>query len=540
MSADQDRAGQARAQQQRVGQGALSRFGIWTQVVITSVLALTAVLLVNWLAGRPGIRTRWDLTQKNTNTLSTAALGVIDRLQSDIAIDIFYRDEENDLLRGVVRIVHQRTMRLLSTVREWSAGRIDVRVNDPRDGQTVAARLQELRLRGFENCLVLSRTTSDGTLRREVVTYTGDLAALDPGSPDPYRPPSILEYRGERAIVRALLAVTRGDTLDVRFSTGHGEFELSSTDEGGLDLLHGMLADEGLLVGTWNPAEDGDIPEECRCLSIIAPMAAFDDAALDRIETWVRAGGRLVVAPHPTDELMLRSRLPELMERFGIALQVGLVCQPTMDPNLGKLNIGDISVSAFQVLPDDMHRHPVMDPIRLDRRSFMPLASHPVRVALQPPDGVSLPLYTSSVQSWVDNFPTDWIPNESTETVGQKVDMAVATVFRVSQELVGALEEQPQARIVTLGSSGMFRNQLFAYNEDLLRNVYNWVLDREYRLSISPRDPDVRRIPVERRENLARINQVAWGWLPGLCLGLGLWTAWRRRRGAPRSKRRSG
>ena len=56
--------------------GRLSRVGTGFQVALTVALATTAVLLVNWLAARPGIRQRLDLTSTSENTLSTATSGL--------------------------------------------------------------------------------------------------------------------------------------------------------------------------------------------------------------------------------------------------------------------------------------------------------------------------------------------------------------------------------------------------------------------------------------------------------------------------------
>ena len=96
------------------------------------------------------------------------------------------------------------------------------------------------------------------------------------------------------------------------------------------------------------------------------------------------------------------------------------------------------------------------------------------------------------------------------------------------------LEQEIEARIVLVGGAFTFANSIFRQNQDFLRNLYNWVLDREYRLSISPRPPDVR--IVQDVAKLPRINQVAWGWLPGLCLALGFLTAFLRSRGGPRAQ----
>ena len=89
------------------GQGRASRYGIGVMVAVSSVLALVALLAVNWLAGRPGIRARWDLTRAEQNTLSTAAGGVVERLRDDVTIDILFRPEEYPLT-DVARVAQMK------------------------------------------------------------------------------------------------------------------------------------------------------------------------------------------------------------------------------------------------------------------------------------------------------------------------------------------------------------------------------------------------------------------------------------------------
>lgn len=510
--------------------GALSRLGIGTQVTLTSLLALIAVLLVNYLAGRPGIRKRFDLTGTGQNTLSTATLGVLDRLPGDVTLDVFYRPDEIELLQGVVHIAYQRTARLLGSLREWSAGRIDVHYNDVSDPAAVEARLRELKLTGFENCVVVSYGE-----RREVLRLKGDLAVFDLGArpPDDFRPPRLVQFDGERAIVEAILQVTLGEVQEIYFSTGQGERAIFGESDEDMDRLAGLLADEGLRVNRWSPVEDGAVPEDCACLSIVRPTDQFTDEALDAVEAYVLGGGRLVVAPAADDSELARSRLGELLERFGIEVQNGIVCQPHVDPHSGQVTVGVRRVTAFPIHPDDMTAHPVVDPIRGDRRTFLVSGAKPLRVTRQPKAGVSSPLFTSQLQAWVDAFPMNLQP-DPLEAAGRKFALAVASDFRPEgAQIPAALEQEPRARIVTLGSSWIFTNYLFDSTRDLLRNAYNWALDREYRLSISPHNPDLRLIPEDRLSALPRINQFAWGWLPGICLAAGVITALARSRGGP-------
>jgi hypothetical protein len=62
-------------------------------VLFTTGLALAAVLLLNYFAGLPGIRSRirWDMTLDSRNTLSASTEGVLRNLQDKVEIDVFFR-----------------------------------------------------------------------------------------------------------------------------------------------------------------------------------------------------------------------------------------------------------------------------------------------------------------------------------------------------------------------------------------------------------------------------------------------------------------
>lgn len=512
-----------------LGQGRLARLGIGAQVALTGALALAAVLMLNWLAARPGVRQRFDLTAEDQNSLSTATTGVLERLPGEVTVDVFFRDEPGPL-RRVAESAMARTQRLLGLYRDLSNGKVRLRANDMGDTALIDQRRRDLRLRGIENCLVLSHGDA-----REVLTLNGDLATFDPGRPPPnYESARIKEYRGERAITGGLLEVTRGEELHVYFTTGHGELEIPDTGQAGLDSLVGLLQDEGLRVHRWNPLEDGPLPEDCACLSVLNPADRLADDTLDQIETHVRRGGRLVVAPHSGDERLRNSGLNDLLRRFDLEVQEGIVCQFRRDPNTNQPVTGDGTVAFFPINPANMARHSLVEPFRAAGRTFVMHMAHPVRVLAQPQGGLSAPLFTSEVASWVDTD-LDFTPQEGVERMGSKFDLAIASQFPPAEaEEAGALEENPQARIVLVGGAYAFTNSIYQHNADFLRNLYNWALDREYRISMSPRDPDLRLWPQGRLENLPSFNQIAWGWLPGLCLLLGILFAVLRARGGPR------
>ena len=505
------------------------RLWIASRVGLTMGLALVAVLLINWLAARPDLRVRMDWTATGQNTVGEASASVLERLPGTVTLDVFFRPEDPPL-NQVAAIAQDRTLRLLRTLRDASLDRIDLRHNDVRDTAAINQRLVELRLRGFENCVVVSYGE-----QREVVALNGGLAVFDPGAPPPDpRPARIVEFSAERALISAMLKVTRGAAREVYFVVGFGELKLDDNSNRGLSALDRQLAEDGLGVSRWNPLTDGPIPEDCACLSLIGPTDALSDGLLDAIEVWVRSGGRLVLAPAPEDSDLKTSRVGELSARFGIEIQEGIVCQPFVDGQTGRKSVGHLNVATFHVNYTNMGGQSLVLPIKRAERSFVMSLTHPVRRTTQPAGGVTAPLFFSSVESWVDGFEPgrfgpmlDYRPDATLEAANRRFELAQASAFPPEDASPQpSMEEKPQARVVVLGSSPAFMNGFFGNNRDLLRNVYNWVLEREYRLSISARNPDVRLIPVDKRATaLPRLSRLAWGYLPGLCLLLGILVA---------------
>ncbi|MGK0220740.1 MAG: hypothetical protein ACI9HE_004252, partial [Planctomycetota bacterium] len=129
---------------------------IGLQVLIAGVLALAAVVMVNWLAGRPGVRTRVDFTHTGRNSLDVATQLVLESLREPVEVDIFFRAARAPMTERVYE-VQMRTKKLLALSESLSAGLVQVRENDLMDRLAVQERMQQLHIRGLENCLVVSQ-----------------------------------------------------------------------------------------------------------------------------------------------------------------------------------------------------------------------------------------------------------------------------------------------------------------------------------------------------------------------------------------------
>ncbi len=517
--------------------GRLSRLGIGVQVFLSGVLALVAVLLINWLAGRPGIRQSLDLTATSRNTLATATLGVLERIEDTVRIDILYQPMQQPLAALGAEVMG-RTEKLLVLIETAAGGKIDVNAVDLADREAWSEIQQKLRLRGYENGLVVSRGD-----QRTFLALSGDIAVFDLGNPVPnaYVPPRIRQYTAEQAIVEAILDVTRGDQIHAYFTFGYGEPDALDEEENpGLGLLATALEVDGFRVHRWNFLEDGPLPEDCGLVVAIGPKAGWPDDMYAEIIDHVEKGGRLLVAPATRAEDMLRSDVPDLLEHFGLEVSEGRVMVPVIDRKTQRPVDGLPQNELHYITADLMSGHPMLSAIRAIGGGFAVPITHQIRVIQQPPDGVAQHLFSSAANAWIDSAPCNRKYERGIDGVAGSFPLA-ATVLRAPMQDVptpAGLEVIPEIRIVALGSESMFSNAHMqngqARAQDLARVAFNWVVNRDHRVAVPPRNPDLRFLPQDQPEGFVFVTRVAQFYLPGAALLMGILVWFLRTRGSRR------
>lgn len=521
-----------------------ARASIGSRVVVGGLLALAVVVLVNWLAGRPGIRLRVDLTSAGTASLDPATERVLAALPGPVTVDVFFRPEAPPLDQ-VAAAVQGRTLDLLELMRLDAGERFEVTAHDLTNTAAVRERLQELRINGLENCLVVSAPVEGEEVpARHVVPLFGAraCASVDLGNPDPnaWRPATVQSFDAERSLLAAVLKVTQGRRPALYFSWGHGEGDPFETDGDpeGFGRLETLLREDGFVTKRWNGAEDGAVPSDCTVLALLEPETPLSEDERASVDAFLARGGRLVIAPHADPGLLAASGIRDLCESLGIEVTDGLVCEPKRDPATTAPVVGGPQVAFVQALPTDMAPHPITGPYRDVGQPLWVPTSHGLRVARQPRLGLAQGIVRSPVRppgSWLDEPPFDWTPDDLEDR--QQRDLVVAW----SQALENSEGPIPddwvgERRAVVLGSGGLLQDavlrdpRLGPFNESFARNAFNWVADREYRVSVAPRDPRMERVDGEAAVFVVQV--ALWG-LPLLSLALAAVTAVLRRRGAP-------
>lgn len=516
--------------------GALRRAKILATVLLNVVLACAIAGGAVWLAGRPGLRQRIDLTVNAENTLDPNARNVIDNLPEKVQIDVFFRPQSPPL-DLVTAEIQGRMFELLVLAEEYAPDKIEL-TNHPyappgAGGVELLEEMRELAVTDF-NVFVVSNGD-----RRVQVALLGDVAEVDLGNPSPqrgqFKPPTLLEFAGQESLVKALLRATQGERPLAVFSTGHGERALFEAGDRNLGRLHSALVEDGFRVETWDPSADGSVPEGAAVLAMIGPTEPLSEQATGWIADYVRRGGSLIAAPSPYSTGGVTS-LEGMLAKLGILTQPGFVCRPVINaagmPAYGDKRSIEVLVNAAGMQP----KHPVTGPLRQADRRVRLVYSHAFERSTPPTGGRVTELLRTDEYTWLElpdaNGDLNYRWEQGREREGP-FTLAMASVFppnEVGPIPLGTNSVVRECRVLALGTPDGFADVLFDTNRDLLVNGFNWAANREFRVSVTPRTFDRRRMDIGQDQSLFYLNVICLGLLPLGCLALAAFAAWRRKR----------
>ena len=510
----------------RHGRGA--RVSLALQVLAMAALAVAGALLAIQAASWRELRLRADLTAGARNTLDPGTVQVLAGFADDpIAIDVFHRALPEPLT-AVSNQVFDRLGEFLAVLESSVPDAVEIRYHDLFDLAGAKARLIEL---GLEEGLP-SVVVSLGE-RVHVIGLYDEIAEIDWGDSGArgQEPPRLALFRAEEALLDAVAQVA--DAPRVLFTTGHGEASPTETGRGGVARLAGELDREGFEVGQWDPAQQGPIPEDCDVLAVVAPRRPLGEDVVEAIGAWVRAGGRLlaVTGPEVSED---PGSVDALLAGFGMELERGLIAIEILHPVLGYVE-GRPECAVFTVGREGLSQdHPITRPLweRQVRLRFNYTRSFD-RGELAGPRATLLDVVASPGNSWRDLPGPDGLPNfaldQPPEELG-RFSLVMAAELDAPRDADADPESPaPRARVVGLACAEVFDNLVWETNRDLGRNAFNWLAERESRVRVAPRDPRLSLIEVERGAAIPRFRAIGWWGLSGLCVLLGVVTAWRRR-----------
>ena len=513
--------------------GPWTRLGIALRVGLALLLVALCAALSTWLAERPGLRARADLTHSGRNTLDPVLADLVSKLPERATIEVFFQPVPK-LIAGPGREAQGRMTDLLRVLQNAAPEKIKVIDHPPDDVTGARAALSALRMDGDQFGLVVVHRDEIRVPLRLLV----DIAQIDLGNPDPnhFVPPRLVSFRGEEEIAGALKRVVSSERPKLLFSTGHGERNLyaASSDSGNetrdLGALESALVADGFSTERYE-GKGEPIPAECAVLAIVDPVQAFSQAEMSAIESYVKNGGRLLVTGshrYPAGS----GSTAELAARFGIGIGMGYVCEPIAGPSgevYGQSGCANVFVGSEGL----SIQHPVSESLaRFGVRVWSPM-TRPLTRTPPPAGAVLAEVARSSARAWVDlpldGNQYDWHPDPQNEKTNTR--FAVASVVEITPEVAaGADSELVRGRVLVLGSPEFLSTAAMEANKDFALNAFNWLAAREYRLSVATKAEQRNLLEVRQGDNLVKLRSLVLFGLPGLCALLGLLTWYQRRR----------
>ncbi len=462
---------------ERLRSGAGRRAGVHgTSAIVSALLGVVLLGMLAFLSTR--YTQRFDWTEQRVNTLSDQTLGLLARLESDVTLTAFFREQDSPLGRDLLdRYGH-------------ASERVVVRFVDPNQRPDLVE-AHEI------NAVDLGRNL--------VVVERGDAEVK-------------VRQISESEITNALLKLTRQGTRKIYFLEGHNERRIGSGDDSqpeagfeqdaasakgqaGFARAAAALRNETHAVESLLLATSAEVPEDADALVIAGPTRRFFDDERQALERYLARGGALLLMIDPRAQ----TNLYEDLLRWGIDVGDDVVVDPVMS-----VNRQPTAPVAERYGPEG-EPHPIGE--KLGRTVFsMARSVSPTGAAGA--EGIGPVVYTSET-SWAERDLADWMKTgNATQDAGDlagPVPIAVAGQPRVSSlsdPAVSSLSDPAvsspsdpatdapadsdgEPRIVVIGDSNFATNELFDVfsNRDLFLNSVNWLLGDVERITVRPNVP---------------------------------------------------
>lgn len=255
--------------------------GLHMGVII--LLFLSFLFCVNYFSVR--YNKTWDFTEEKFNTLSDQSRKVLESLEEEVSFLIFHRGDRDKKKRLELHLalrLYKETTRL-------------VKVNF---------------VNVYEERKKAEKFFKEGEALRSVEVFV-----IHKGKKVKIAPPF-----EENSFTSALIQVTRKKNKTIYFLSGHGERNIRSKSEEGLQFFAEALKDMGYSVESLSLLE-GNLPSTEHVLSIIGPQNQILDSEFELLRSWVQKGGQIFIAADPKK----RHNINKLTEILGIHFKNDLI-----------------------------------------------------------------------------------------------------------------------------------------------------------------------------------------------------------------------
>lgn len=515
-------------QRRQMVQGSLLGIGV--------LLALLLFGMVNYLSMRHYQRADW--TRSKMYTLSEKSEQVASQVKQEV---------EMVMIRGIAGEdeLGLAAEELLSRYAAANPTFIKKRVVDlVRDRLEAQQLVQEYEI--SEDTAIILATADD---RRFI--GRSDLAQYDYSGVQLGQQPVMQAFTGEEAITRALLELVEDRQPKVVFTRGHGEAPLDVGGMRSLSAARNYFDKENFAVETWKSLGATSLPEGTDLVVVAGPTVGFLPEELEMFSRYLAAGGRLLVLLDPAlneTGLPVDLGLKAWLAEYGVDIEDDVV----IDPGSEAAFVGpEIVATASYGL------HPIVDPLAAGEAPVIFSLARSVR-RLDGAAGIAATaeiteLVRSSDQAWgetdfanLDAYAFDEADVPGPVSLGVAVSLplnAMATGEDAAADALAAgdpslaandgeiMDEaetsdegaQAEGRLVVFGDLDFATDVSVGNvgNSSLLLNTFNWLVQREYLISIERDPPDQTRLSMSSSE-LVQIILLVLVLQPGLAVLTGI------------------
>jgi ABC-type uncharacterized transport system involved in gliding motility auxiliary subunit len=490
-----------------------------TQYKFNHYVGILVVLVLFVTANYIGFKKYYhrDLSLNRYADLSPQSIGLVQSLPQDLRLTLFLSPETDMSASMILDSVEE----LVKEYRYRSKGKIEFRkVNASLDPQGARELMQKFKLTAMEYALVVEYGEAFRVLK------VSELADIDSSGAMFQQPPRVRAFKAEELITAAIQELVQGKKSVVYFLTGHNEYNPlgSERDDFGYSKLADYLKRQNSEVKTLSLTSTGSIPEDLDVLVIAGPQQALTAPEIEVLQNFLHRGGerpaRLILLLDPT----VQSGLENFLQSYGITYDNDIALAQFLAPG-GVVIFPEAIASQFADHPTTAWTKSGQAELPLG--ACRSLTLNPPAAAGEPATA-PLALAKTPASYWGESDVANVKQAKFNEGQDKAGPLTIAALVDTGS-VQGGEVKLAGTKIVAIGGASFLANKLVRPDQiDFFLNIYNWMLEKETSLGITPKTPQNFSIslPDDKKSTL---TMILFFLFPGIAALAGI-LMWLRRR----------
>ncbi|MBI3851264.1 MAG: GldG family protein [Verrucomicrobia bacterium] len=297
----------------------------WTigfNVVVASLAVLALVVMVNYL----GVRHYWrfQFSDRGQMKLSPQTVNVLRSLTNEVAVTVFFDAQGEEELYSLVSSLLKEYNYLNPAI---SIKTVDP-MRQPGKAQLVLAEHKLTNPKDKNFIIFYCAGHQRIVYQNELSDY--DLQAVISGKSKEFKR---IGFTGEMLFTAAIFNVANPRTYKAYFLQGHREHnpELTGEPHGYAKFAALLKEENNIQPERFSLQGTNEVPMDCQLLIIAGPRIPLSDSELERIENYLKQGGRLFALLNNM-ALGKRSGLEKILAKWGVDVADNMVFDPKNSP----------------------------------------------------------------------------------------------------------------------------------------------------------------------------------------------------------------